>query len=94
MRRVPYGPDGAYDGMGSGENQARRDADSEALTQGLPCSDQGPRIPNMALKAVKPDPQDRRQGQPAVAICPVCTGLMAVVRHGKNQQVSACKECH
>jgi ssDNA-binding Zn-finger/Zn-ribbon topoisomerase 1 len=53
-------------------------------------------IPNMALEAVNPQPEERREEEvrPAVATCPVCEGRMEVVYARNNQQVSVCTDCH
>ena len=58
----------------------------------LSCND----IPNMALKAADPEPDDRRKREvsPVIATCPVCDGRMEVVYARNNQQVSVCVDCH
>ena len=54
-------------------------------------------LPNMALEAIKPNPDDERRSaepQPAVTVCPICGGKMEVVYARNNQNVSVCTDCH
>lgn len=52
-------------------------------------------IPNMALAAVNPQPDERREAgpKPAISTCPVCDGQMEVVYQRNNQQVCVCRDC-
>ena len=50
----------------------------------------------MALEALKPQPDDRRDQdqKPAISSCPMCGGKMEVVYQRNNQQVTVCQDCH
>ena len=50
----------------------------------------------MALEAVNPQPDDRREQKqkPAIPACPLCDGKMEVVYQRNNQQVTVCQDCH